>query len=98
MRLFRALFGTSGLRDEVESLARKQKALQLEWDDFYDKAAKILRRIGRERVKLEEGETATPPEASQEAPSSPNGTPHGFLTERQRAIQQQILRRRAGLQ
>jgi hypothetical protein len=93
-----AIFGYSALRDEVDRLARHQKALQLEWDDFYDKAAKILRRMGRERVKLDEGENATQPEAPPDLPSSPQGTPHGFLSDRQRAIQQQILRRRAGLQ
>ena len=97
MGIFSRSESLSGLRDEVERLSTKVKALQTEWDDFYDKAAKILRRIGRDRAKLEESESTQQPngEAQNE---SPEQAPFGFLTPRQREAQQKILRRRAGMQ
>jgi hypothetical protein len=97
MWFLEAFSGVSALREEVGDLRREIRALRLEWDDFYDKGAKILRRIGRERVRLESTEeTETPSETPVD--SSPLALVGGGLTPRQKAIQQTILKRRAGLQ
>ena len=97
MGIFTRSESLTEIRNEVERLQTKVKALQTEWDDFYDKAAKILRRIGRDRAKLEESESTQEPNG--EAPAeSPAQAPFGFLSPRQREAQQKILRRRAGLQ
>lgn len=102
MSLLGAIFGSpreySRLRERIEELETELHSIRQEWDDFYDKACKTLRRIGRERQALDTIQAPT-----QEEPVEPlvagngGGSTHGFLTERQRIIQQQILKRRAHL-
>jgi hypothetical protein len=103
LSLLGSIFGSrtefNDIRDEMAELKRAVKSLQAEWDDYYDKTTKILRRIGRERQNLDSMRESTQeePVEPQVAPSQGDGT-HGFLTARQRLIQQQILQRRVRAQ
>jgi hypothetical protein len=80
--------------DRLENLERSFKGLQGEWDDHYDKQRRMLSRIVKQRAMLEarepqDEEVPTEPMTSQEP-----GSRAGFLTPKQKLIQQQILQRR----
>jgi hypothetical protein len=92
-------FGASGrvraLEERFDGLERRFKAMELEWVDTYDKLRKALGRVVKSRAIMEQHERDE--EAAAPTPmlvSSDTG--RGLLTERQKQIQQQILRRRAG--
>lgn len=81
----------------MESLERRFKGLELEWGDTYDKLRRALSRIAKTRAIMEAKESET--EAAELSPEATGSRPTpvgGFLTEKQKVIQQQILRRRAG--
>lgn len=95
------LFGTKrrldGLEDSLERLENRFKSMELAWQDTQDKLLRAMARVVKTRQRMEELEKATNGE------QEPAGTPHaspsmhgGLLTPRQKEIQQQILRRRAG--
>ncbi len=87
----------SDLSERLEKLERAFKALQFEWDDTYDKLRRAMGRIVKTHAKIvesENGEEAA--HAATPARDNVGATPGGFLTARQREVQQQILRRRAG--
>ncbi len=95
------MFGNSRrlgkLEEDLSGLDRRLKALELDWNDVYAKLRRIMSRISKTSAIIDAKERAE--EEGIEAPStSPDGSsPHGpFLSSRQRFIQQQILRRRAG--
>ncbi len=95
------MFGNSSRLDKIESrlaaLESGFKALQLDWNVVYDKVRKSLSRAVMTWRKIDDKERTE--EEGTEAPlTSPGGDGvHGpFLNRRQREIQQQILRRRAG--
>ena len=86
------------IEDDLASTMREVKSLRVEWDETYEKLLKLYRKTAAERVKLEkQTDPATPePETNTES-SNGNGDISGsFLTPKQKLIQQQILRRRAG--
>lgn len=98
----KALARVTELQGEFEGLKRKFSTLSLEWEEFHEKVVKTLRRIALERAKIEEHEEEKSSPHTEgpviEATSGGNGSsPSGFLTDRQKAIQQQILLRRAHL-
>jgi hypothetical protein len=95
---FRAKATNSDLLERLSDLERRFKQLEGEWDDHYDKQRRMLGRIVKSHAKLEEKDAAA---VDSEIPSGldgavPEGNGHGFLTPRQKQLQQQILRRRAG--
>ena len=82
------------LLERIESLERRFKLLLSDCDDFFDAIRRTENRLKRKRDTIAEQE-AQQEGAEEVAPSpSPNG---GFLSPKQKLIQQQILRRRAGL-
>ncbi len=84
----------SQLDEKLEKLKRDQANLELEWTNFYDKARRMLARVSKRAEVVEKAEAEETPAA---APLLPIGGPNtGRLTDRQREIQQTILRRRAG--
>jgi len=90
------------LTERVESLERQFKAIEAEWDDTYDKIRATMQRIVK-RAEVAEKLAAKNDAAQAELiPSDPaveaealNGA--SGLTPHQRAIQQDILRKRARL-
>ncbi len=84
----------SAFDEKLEKLKRDQANLELEWTNFYDKARRMLARVSKRAEVVEKAEAEeTPPTA----PLLPIGGPNtGRLSDRQREIQQSILRRRAG--
>jgi hypothetical protein len=76
------------------ALERSFKQLQGEWDDHYDKQRRMLSRIVKTHAKITEHD-----EQTEEVPPEPMngqepGSRAGFLSPKQRLIQQQILQRR----
>lgn len=85
------------LREDFDRLESRFKGLETEWSDVYDKLTRMMARIVKSRARMEEMEAAK--ETVEPTPitlSEHTGTHHGLLSERQKEIQQSILRRRAG--
>lgn len=82
------------LEDRLETAERHVKLLRTEWDDYYDKMRVVMARVVKRAERVEQSEQ--PEESS--APAAPPETGNGrLLTPSQLAIQQRILRRRAGI-
>ncbi len=78
-------------------LQKDFKALELDWTSVYDKLRKTMGRIVKSRAIMEAHESEGTDTADGVTPTLSGPTPvGGFLTEKQKVIQQQILRRRAG--
>jgi DNA repair exonuclease SbcCD ATPase subunit len=90
----------TSLNDIEEHLIRfetRLKAVEVEWDDTYEKIRRTLARINHRYGKVEAAEAAHKESAQQDLlPVPTNGQAGRLLTERQKELQQQILRRRAG--
>ncbi len=87
----------SALDDKIERLRRDFQNLELEWTNFFDKARRLLQRITKRAEVVEKAEAAEAEKTDGSAPLLvPSNPVAGRLTDRQREIQQQILRRRAG--
>jgi hypothetical protein len=89
------MFGRPSLRDLDERLLKQERelaSLKLEWETVQDKITKRMRamRQAAEYLQKRDEEAVTPAPPGADAPTQ------GFLTPRQRAIQQQILHRRGG--
>lgn len=97
MGLFSTTRKVSDLSERLEKLERAFKALQFEWDDTYDKLRRAMGRIVKTHAKIVESENGEEA-AHAEVPARDivGATPGGFLTQRQRQVQQMILKRRAG--
>ncbi|SRR6266849_1429963 len=84
------------LDERLTSLERAFKALELEWDDTYDKLRRAMGRVVKSRAILEasekNSEVVSPTGANGDALSSRGR----LLTPRQMEIQQKILQRRGG--
>jgi hypothetical protein len=84
--------------EAITEAQRQLKEQSLDFEELYDRCKRLLGRTVKERARIEAAQQA---EAA--APDSPLSTgngrlPHGgLLTDRQRELQQQILRRRGGL-
>lgn len=83
------------LEDDLKRLQRDFQALELEWGNVYDKLRKAMGRIVKSRAIIEAREDAEEAVGPKAVPSN-NPPGGGFLNPRQKEIQQQILRRRAG--
>jgi hypothetical protein len=84
------------LEDAVETLQKEHLKLQIEWAEVYDKVRHAMNRMAK-RVERGTDDTAVI-ESTKEVPTvgGANGTHAGRLSEHQKQIQQQILKRRAG--
>jgi DNA repair exonuclease SbcCD ATPase subunit len=90
------VFGSRKLVERIETLERGLASLKLEWEETLDKLTRRMRSMRQAAEYLQEREEAAA-EPSPALAGSGGGEPtHGFLTPRQKAIQQQILRYRAG--
>jgi hypothetical protein len=78
------------LEEHVEKLERGYKQLTLEWEDFYEKARRQVWRINQRAAAIEKSESEAAPDLPEER-EAPN---LGFLTPRQRQLQQSIIARR----
>ncbi len=83
------------LEDEIQKLKRDQISLELEWNNFFDKARRLLGRVTKRAEVVEKAEEKEMGGERGAAPF-PISPATGRLTDRQREIQQTILRRRAG--
>jgi hypothetical protein len=90
----------TSLKDLEERLIRfetRVKAVEIEWEDTYEKIRRTLARINQRYGKVEAAEAAHKESAQQDLlPVTTNGQAGRLLTERQKQIQQEILKRRAG--
>jgi len=84
------------LEDAVETLQKDHLKLQIEWAEVYDKVRHAMNRMAK-RVERGTDDTAVV-ESAQEVPQGNGGAAPitGRLSEHQKLIQQQILKRRAG--
>jgi hypothetical protein len=84
-------------KSDPRPLESRMRALELDWEDTYERIRRVLQRISKRAEVIEkaeksrEGSDANP----LEEPTPDAGSPiMGRLSERQRSIQQQILKRR----
>jgi hypothetical protein len=82
----------SAIVEKQESFERRVKAVELDWENMYDKFRSILQRITKRAQDAEKAKEEAP-----EPPAVPLDSHGGRLTPHQRMVQQQVLRRRAGL-
>jgi hypothetical protein len=95
---FGAFFKLRDLNATLARLERKLDEFSLDFEETVNKVNKSLRRIASERATIERANHPEAPEA-EALPSTPaDGNRGNLLSDRQRQIQQQILKRRAGLQ
>jgi hypothetical protein len=82
----------------TEKLKRRVDALELDYEALYDKVRSALQRVSKRAEVVEKAAQQNPaPEAAFDERNPQNGSGAG-LSAHQREVQQQILRRRAGLQ
>lgn len=92
--------GLQELEQRFEEIQHRFKMLKLEWEESYEKIASMLRKLGRREEALQKEMDGGRPELSPEEQAlvvDGNHTPLA-LSPRQRALQQQVLRRRVGNQ
>jgi len=90
MWFFRDSRRVTHLEEDLARLERSFKALEMEWDDTYDKLRRAMGRIVKSRAIIEEKEAA---EGGTNGTASPLAA--SSLTPRQRLIQTQIAALRA---
>jgi chromosome condensin MukBEF MukE localization factor len=82
----------------TEKLKRRVDALELDYEALYDKVRSALQRVSKRAEVVEKAaQHDTPPELTAMPSTGQNGSGAG-LSDHQRQVQQQILRRRAGMQ
>jgi hypothetical protein len=86
------------LEDGLQTLQKEHLKLQIEWAEVYDKVRHAMNRMAKRVERGTADETVV--ESNQEVPQGnggANGTHAGRLSDHQKQVQQQILKRRAGL-
>jgi hypothetical protein len=84
------------LEERVRKLEMRYKELALDWENAYDRLKCMMGRIAKRAEKLHDDAEDAGRMYPEPAPGPADGSMHGPLTARQKSIQQQILRRRAG--
>ncbi len=82
------------MEEDFRKLSRDFQALELEWSTVYEKIRKAMGRVVKNRAIIAAAEDTE--EAGEPQQPSAVPTTHRFLNSRQREIQQEILKRRAG--
>jgi hypothetical protein len=81
----------------VAAVEKQNRDLDLDAQELYERCRNMLKRTARERSRIEAATPGDEPAAAAPTNGEVTRTPTGgFLSERQKAIQSQILRRRAG--
>ena len=85
------------LEDALETLQKDFLKLQIEWAEVYDKVRHAMNRMAKRVERGTADETVV--ESTQEVPQANGGAAAitGRLSDHQKQVQQQILKRRAGL-
>jgi chromosome segregation ATPase len=84
------------LAADIEQIKRELRDLTVDFPELQRKMVKVLRNTARERARIEELDTQGEERAQERPEVIPGNGPHTLLSPRQKAIQQQILQRRAG--
>ena len=91
------IVGYKGLNERLATCERQLKEQALDFDELYERCRRLLGRTAKERERIEaraeRGEPDSPPT---EVSAADNGH-RGRLSPHQVEMQQQILRRRAGM-
>ena len=88
------------LEEQIFKLRRDMQALQLDWENTYDKLKTMMQRVAKRHEAVLKAEDTTHTGGAAEAGNGaapPLPTGH-MLTERQMEVQRQVLRRRGALQ
>ena len=90
---------------DPRTIESRMPALELDWEDTYERIRKVLQRISKRAEFVEKAEARAAEKANGESVDV-EGSPHstnvgrtpvgGMLSQRQKDIQAMILRRRAG--
>ena len=88
--------GVRALDERLTALERAFKALELEWDDTYDKLRRAMGRVVKSRAIIEAAEKTSDAEEPAEANGNDQVSRGRLLNPRQMQLQQQILKRRGG--
>jgi hypothetical protein len=80
---------------DIEQIKRELRDLTVDLPELQRKMVRVLRNTARERARMEELDTPTEERVTAAKPEVGNG-PHMLLSPRQKQIQQEILKRRAG--
>ncbi len=83
------------LEDRFEALARDFRALELDWNNVYDKVRKAMARTVKSAGIIQAKENGESEESVSTAALTASGR---LLTPRQMQVQQEILKRRGGAQ
>ncbi len=94
--IFRATREVLALEEGLKRLERDFKAMELEWDEVYDKLRKAMGRVVKNRAIMEGKEEGDNGAGATANPALAPTTGGRMLTPRQLELQQQILKRRAG--
>lgn len=86
----------SELENALAKALGEIKSLRMEWEDAYEKLARMMGRISKRAASLEKAEAEEPVPVNGDAPLHSTGG--RMLSPRQLTIQQQILQRRGGRQ
>jgi hypothetical protein len=84
--------------ERMAQLESKLRALELDWEEVYEKIRRTMQRISKraEFIEKAEARSEAPPEPMQNGADGAMSPATGRLSDRQRAIQTQILKRRGG--
>jgi hypothetical protein len=85
------------LEEAFKKLQGDCQSLELEWINTYSKLKKIMGRIAKDQSVINSREEGNLEALGADAGANGTQTP-GLLTPRQREIQQQVLKRRGGVQ
>ncbi len=95
LKYFRAEKRISELEEDFASVKRRVESLQLDFEQLYDKVKRGMQRWSKRQEFVEKAEEAQ--QAAQLTATPISAGPFGGqFTDRQKEIQQRILRRRAG--
>src|SRR6516164_8619700 len=90
---------------DPRSIESRMRALELDWEDTYERIRKVLQRISKRAEFVEKAEKRAEEDVENSLPGAQRQTQEGrdgrtavggMLSQRQKEIQAMILRRRAG--
>lgn len=94
---FKPQAGVSELQDELETVKRDMRNLRLDWETTYEKIRTLMARLAKRAEKLDTAAELGTGEAQEPDSTSVASPTFSRLTPRQKAVQLQVMNRRAGL-